>query len=94
VDARRATRSCGPPRCDGRAQVAQTVADDSELIGEEAAAEEVLVPEATAIGSSLERVLDVAAGKAVLRRGSNGNGGGQWWRSPVSRGGLARAEQR
>jgi hypothetical protein len=87
-------RSCGPPRCDGGARVAQTVANDSEIVGEQAVAEEVLVLEATAISSSLERVLDVAAGKTVLRRGSEGNGGGQWWRSLARKCGLARVEQR
>jgi hypothetical protein len=91
---RRATRSCDPPQSDGGAGGAQTVASDGELIGEEAAAEEVLVPEAIAVGSSLERVLDVAVGTMVHQGGSDKNGGGQWWRSPTSRGGWVRAEQR
>jgi hypothetical protein len=60
---------------------------DSELIGEEAAAEEVLVPEAIAVGSTLEGVLDVAVGTMVLCVGLDRNRGGQWWYSPTSRGG-------
>jgi hypothetical protein len=70
------------------------VANDSEIVGEHVVAEEVLMPEATAISSSLERVLDIAVGKTVLRRGSEGNGGGQLWCSLVRKCGLARAEQR
>jgi hypothetical protein len=66
--------SCGPPRSDGGAGGAQTTVGDSELIGEEAVAEEVLVPETIAINSSLEQVLDVAAGMMVLRGGSDENG--------------------
>jgi hypothetical protein len=53
-----------------------------------------VVPEVGAIGSSLERVLDVAPETMVLRGGSDENRGGQWWRSPVSRGGQATAESK
>jgi hypothetical protein len=60
------------------------VAGNGELIGEEAAAEEVLVLEAIAVGSSLERVLDVAEGMMVHRGSSNENRSGQWWCSPAS----------
>jgi hypothetical protein len=56
---------------------------------EEAATEEVLVPEARAVGSSLERVLDAAAETMVLQGGSYGNRGGRWWCSPVSKSGWA-----
>jgi hypothetical protein len=57
---------------------AQKVAGDGELIGEEAAAQEVLMLEVIAINSSLERVLDVAVGTTALRVGSDRNEGG-WW---------------
>jgi hypothetical protein len=87
-------RSCGPPRSDGGPGDAQTAAGDGELINEEAAAEEVLMLEAIAVGSSLERVIDVGAGTTVLRVTSDRNGGGWWWRSLASRGGRARAEKR
>jgi hypothetical protein len=70
------------------------VAGDGKLVGEEAVVEEVLMPEATAIGSSLERVLHVAAGTAVLQGGLDRNGGDQWWCSPASRGARVRVEQR
>jgi hypothetical protein len=66
------------------------MAGDGELIGEEATAEEVLVPEAIAVGSSLERVLDLEAGTMALRGGSNRNEGGQWWCSLASRGEMER----
>jgi hypothetical protein len=49
---------------------------DGELVREEGAAEEVLMSEAMAVSSSLEWVLDVAAGMTVLWVGSDGNGGG------------------
>jgi hypothetical protein len=52
------------------------VAGDGELIGEEAVNKEVLVPESRPVGSSLERVLDVAAETTILRVGSDGNRGG------------------
>jgi hypothetical protein len=68
------------------------VAGDSELIGEEAATEEVLVSEVRAVGSSLEQVLDVAVETVVLRGGSHKNRGGRRWHSQVSRGGWATAE--
>jgi hypothetical protein len=71
-----ATRWCSPPRRDGGARGGQTTAGDGELIGEETTSKEVLMPEAIAIGSTLERVLDVAAGTTVLRVGSDGNRGG------------------
>jgi hypothetical protein len=87
-------RSCGLPRSDGGARVAQTAAGDGKLVGEEAVVKEVLMPEATAIGSSLERVLHVAAGTAVLQGGLDRNGGDQWWCSPASRGARVRVEQR
>jgi hypothetical protein len=70
------------------------VAGNGKLVEKEAVAEEVIVLEAIAIGSSLERVLDVAAGTTVLQVSLDGNRGGRWWRSPMSRGGRARAEQR
>jgi hypothetical protein len=54
------------------------VAGDGELIGEEAVNKEVLVPESRPVGSSLERVLDVAVETTILRGGSDGNRGG-WW---------------
>jgi hypothetical protein len=66
------------------------MATDDELIGEEPATEEVLVPEAIAIRSRLGQVLDVVARMVVLRVNSEGDGGGQWWRSPVSRYGRQR----
>jgi hypothetical protein len=68
------------------------VAGDSELIGEEAATEEVLMPEARGVGSSLERVLDVVAETMVLWGGSDGNRCEQWWCTRLSRGGRATAE--
>jgi hypothetical protein len=61
------------------------MASNSELIGDEAATEEVLRPEAIAVSSSMERVLDVVVGTTVLRVGSDRNGGGRWWRSLASR---------
>jgi hypothetical protein len=67
------------------------VASDDELIGEEPAAEEVLVPEAIAIHSRLGQVLDVAAGMVVLSVDSDWDGCGQWWCSLVSRDGRKRA---
>jgi hypothetical protein len=73
VGRRRATRSCGPPRSDGGVGGAQTTVGDGELIREE-----VLMPEARAVGSRLERLLDVAAETTVLLGTSDGNRGGQW----------------
>jgi hypothetical protein len=70
------------------------MASNSELIGDEAATEEVLRPEAIAVSSSMERVLDVVVGTTVLRVGSDRNEGGRWWHSLASRGGCVRAEQR
>jgi hypothetical protein len=70
------------------------VACDGELIGEEAMVEEVLVPKAIAIGSSLEWAIDVATGTVVLRGDSDRNKSGQWWRMPASRGGWVRVGQR
>jgi hypothetical protein len=52
------------------------VAGDGKLIGEEAVAEEVIVPEVIPVSSSLERVLDLAAGTAVLRVSSDRDRGG------------------
>jgi hypothetical protein len=43
------------------------VAGNGELVGEEAVTEEVLMSEASAVGSSLERLLDVAAETTVLQ---------------------------
>jgi hypothetical protein len=77
-------RSCGPPQCDGGDKGAQTEASDGELIGEEAATEEVLVPEVRAIGSSLERLLDIAAETTVFPGGSDRNISDRWWCSPLS----------
>jgi hypothetical protein len=39
-------RSCGPPQSGGGARGAQAAVGDGELIGEEAAAKEVLMPKA------------------------------------------------
>jgi hypothetical protein len=78
---RPATGSCGPPRTNGGAGGAQTAAGNGELIRLEAATEEVLVLEVRAVGSTLERLLDVAAETTVLRAGSDGNRGGPWWHS-------------
>jgi hypothetical protein len=44
----------------------------------------VLVPEAIAVGSSLERVLDVAVGMTVLQGGSDRNGGGAHQRAEAT----------
>jgi hypothetical protein len=52
-------------------------AGDSEFTGEEAAAEEVLMSKAIAVGSGLERVLDVEVGMAVLRVDIEGGVGGR-----------------
>jgi hypothetical protein len=52
------------------------VAGNGKLVEKEAVAEEVIVLEAIAIGSSLERVLDVAAGTTVLQVSLDGNRGG------------------
>jgi hypothetical protein len=52
------------------------VACGGELIGEEVMVEEVLVPKAIAIGSSLEWAVDVATGTVVLRGDSDRNGSG------------------
>jgi hypothetical protein len=89
---RQATRSCGPPRSDGGDGGAQTAAGDGELKGGESATEEVLVPEARTVSSSLDRVLDVAAEMTILQGGSGGNRGGWGWCSSVSRGRWAAAE--
>jgi hypothetical protein len=59
----------------GGGRGAQTTTGDGELVDEEATAEEVLLPEAIAVNSSLERVLDVAAETMALHVGSDGNGG-------------------
>jgi hypothetical protein len=92
VDAGVATRSCGPAQSDGGGgRGAQTTTGDGELVDEEATAEEVLLPEAIAVNSSLERVLDVAAETMALHVGSDGNGGvvvalaGEHWRPGESR---------
>jgi hypothetical protein len=52
------------------------------------------VPEARAVSSSLEQVLDVAMETVVLRRGSDGNRSGWWWRSLVNGGERVTAEGR
>jgi hypothetical protein len=64
---------------------------DGELNEEDAAVEEVLVPEAIAVGSHFGRLLDVAVGTAVIQVDSDRDGGGQWWRSLLSRDGRRRA---
>jgi hypothetical protein len=53
------------------------VAGDGELIEEDAAIEEVLMPEVTAVSSSLERVLYVVTEMTVLPGGSDKNRGGE-----------------
>jgi hypothetical protein len=55
------------------------VAGDSELIGEEVATEEVLMPKMRVVSSSLVRVLDVAVETTVLRGDLDGNRGGRWY---------------
>jgi hypothetical protein len=55
------------------------VAGDGELIGEEVATEEVLMPKMRVVSSSLVRVLDVAVETTVLRGDLDGNRGGRWY---------------
>jgi hypothetical protein len=69
---------CGPPRSDGRARGAQMAACDGELIREEAATEEVLMLEARAVSTSLERLLDVATETTILWGGSDGGQEQRW----------------
>jgi hypothetical protein len=63
------------------------VAGDGELIGEEAVGEEVLRPEAIAVGSGLKLVLDEEEVTTERIPGSGGDGEGQWWPATARRGG-------
>jgi hypothetical protein len=51
---------------------------DGELIREEAATEEVLMLEARAVSTSLERLLDVATETTILWGGSDGGQEQRW----------------
>jgi hypothetical protein len=84
-------RSRGPPRCGHGVRGAWMALGDGELNEEDAAVEEVLVPEAITVGSHFGWLLDVAVGTAVIQVDSDRDGGGQWWRSPLSRDGRRRA---
>jgi hypothetical protein len=53
------------------------VAGDGELVGEEAATEEVIMTEAIAVGSGLKLVLDKGLVTAKRIPGSGGDGGGR-----------------
>jgi hypothetical protein len=75
------TWSCSPPRSGGGAGGAQTATGDDELIGEEAAAKEVLLSEAIAVGSGLKWVLDVEARMAAQILGLHDDGEQWQWRS-------------
>jgi hypothetical protein len=68
------------------------VAGDGELVGEEAATEEVIMTEVIAVGSGLKLVLDKGWVTAKLIPGSGGDGGGRCWPAAVSRGRQPRAE--
>jgi hypothetical protein len=63
------------------------VAGDGELIGEEAVGEEVLRPEAIAVGSGLKLVLDEEEVMTERIPGSDGDGEGRWWPATARRGG-------
>jgi hypothetical protein len=77
---------CVSPRSHGEDGGAQTTVGDDELIEEEAVGEEVLGPEAIAIGSGLKLVLDEDEVTAERIPSSNSDGEGQHWPAMVSRG--------
>jgi hypothetical protein len=79
--------SCVSPQSGGEAGGAQMAAGDGELIGLEVAGEEVLGPEAIAIGSGLMLVLDEEEVTAEWIPGSDGDGEGRRWPAIASRGG-------
>jgi hypothetical protein len=60
-------------------------AGDGELIREEVAAEQVLMPEAIAVGSSLKRVLDVEVRTTVQIPGLHGDEERCRWCSTASK---------